>query len=239
MSLERVQKILARSGFGSRRASEKLISAGRVRVNDRVATLGDKAESDKDLITVDGKEIRQEEKVYIALYKPRGVLSSLVDELNQGRETLRDIDGVPFEVFPVGRLDRQSEGLMLLTNDGALAHKLTHPSFEHEKEYSITVHRMPTEEELNSWRDGIKLEGKMTAPAKVLVKGVGRNGVRLGVTLKEGRKRQIRRVAALLDLEVSNLRRVRISTLALGEMSSGEVRHLKASEVELLRSDSK
>ncbi|MFQ5436702.1 MAG: pseudouridine synthase, partial [Anaerolineae bacterium] len=138
---ERLQKLLSRAGFGSRRRCEEIIANGRVQLNGRPAKLGDKADPAKDKIAVDGETIRIKPHnfVYIALHKPKGVLSSLEDELGEGRQTVRDLIPLPGHLYPVGRLDKQSTGLMLMTNDGDMAHKLTHPRYGHRKMYHVTV----------------------------------------------------------------------------------------------------
>jgi 23S rRNA pseudouridine2605 synthase len=153
---ERVQKILARAGFGSRRACEEIIAKGRVRVNDHPIGLGDKADPRSDKITVDGRPVEgAEQLVYVAMYKPRGVLST-VKEPGE-RQTVRDLVPVPGTLYPVGRLDYDSEGLILLTNDGELANQLTHPRYEHEKEYRVLVARTPDQQQINLWRRGLVL----------------------------------------------------------------------------------
>lgn len=231
---ERLQKLMAKAGLGSRRANEEIIKAGRVRVNGRVATLGDKANPDVDIIEVDGKPLEFEEPLYIMLNKPRGVLSSTEDDLDKGRPTVRGMIQAPGHIYPVGRLDKTSEGLILLTNDGKLAHRLTHPRFEHEKVYRVTVQGHPSEETLNRWRNGLMLRGKRTAPAGVEVIGGSKETTDLRVTLREGRKRQIRRVAALLGHDVQYLFREQIGPLHIGDLPRGKWRHLTDEEVEAL-----
>lgn len=235
MSAERLQKLMARAGFGSRRANEKIIRQGRVRVNGRVATLGDKADPALDRVTVDGEALAFEERLYIMLHKPRGVLSSTEDEMEEGRTTVTDLVPIDTHIYPVGRLDKPSEGLILLTNDGKLAHRLTHPRFEHEKIYEITVEGRPTVAVLELWRQGVLLDDKMTAPAGVEVLALGEESSDLRITLREGRKRQIRRVAAILGHPVQRLLRTHIGPLALGNLAPGEWRHLTEKEVESLK----
>ena len=171
---ERLQKILARAGYGSRRSCEELISAGRVRVNGQAVGLGDKADAAKDKITLDGRLVTQAETlVYVALYKPRGVISTVSDP--ELRPAVRDLVPVEGTLYPVGRLDFDSEGLVLMTNDGDLANKLTHPRYEHEKEYRVLVAKQPDGEQLSLWRRGVVLEdGFKTGPAGVYV--VSKNG---------------------------------------------------------------
>ncbi len=232
---ERLQKILAQAGYGSRRACEEFIRAGRVSVNGRVAELGSQAEPGRDKITLDGKEIQASERLtYIALYKPRNVISSSDDEV--GRTTVRDIVPVPERVYPVGRLDWDSEGLVLMTNDGDLTNRLTHPRYGHEKEYRVLVARRPDAQQLTTWRRGVVLEdGYRTSAAKVVLEGEAGKGAWLRVTMGEGRKRQIRETGSLLGLPVVRIVRVRIGTLHLGRLKPGEWRYLGDREVDELK----
>jgi 23S rRNA pseudouridine2605 synthase len=232
---ERLQKILARAGFGSRRECEDLIRRGRVAVNGQVAQLGQKADPARETITVDGQPVQVERRyTYVALHKPRGVLSDEGD--GTGRlPTARDLVSLPGRLFPVGRLDLRSEGLILLTDDGELAHRLTHPRYEHAKEYRVRVEGHPDEETLERWQRGVFLDGRRTAPAAVSVAGRKGKYTWLQVILREGRKRQIRRVAAMLGHPVQRLIRVRIGPLRLGNLKPGEWRELSAAEVQALR----
>ncbi len=178
---ERLQKILAHAGYGSRRACEDFITAGRVRVNGQLASLGQKADPAADKITVDGKPIASSETLtYIALYKPRMILSTVESERGDDRKTVRDLVEIPQHVYPVGRLDFESEGLVLMTNDGDLTNKLTHPKFGHEKEYRVLLARRPDQEQLEAWKRGVILEdGYKTAPVDVRfesAQGKGRVG---------------------------------------------------------------
>lgn len=239
MTEERLQKILARAGLASRREAERWIEAGRVTVNGRVARLGDKADPERDDIRVDGEPLRRPERpVYVALHKPRGVVSSL--EPQGPRRTVRDLVDLPERVYPVGRLDLESEGLILLTNDGELANLLTHPRYGVEKEYRVLLNRLPDEEQLEAWRHGVVLpSGERTLPARVWVESQTPKGAWVRVVMKEGRKRQIREVAATLGLRVKRLIRVRIGTLRLGNLPSGAWRPLTDREVEALRSSAR
>jgi 23S rRNA pseudouridine2605 synthase len=234
---ERLQKILARAGYGSRRANEELIEAGRVKVNGVTARLGTKADITQDTITVDAREIPKTvpEKIYIALHKPRNVLSDV--DPNDDRTTVRDLVPVPGHLFAVGRLDFDSEGLILLTNDGDLANRLTHPRYGHEKEYRVLVPVKPDEEQLTIWRRGVVLEdGFRTAPAQVSVESTAARGIWLRVILREGRKRQIREVGSRIGLPVHRIVRVRIGSLTLGSLKPKEWRNLTMEEVKKLRS---
>lgn len=232
---ERLQKILARAGLGSRRSSEAIISAGRVRVNGKVAQLGEKADPEKDSITVDGRPLKGAEKLtYVALNKPTGVLSAVTSP--DPRPTVLDLVDVSQRLYPVGRLDVDSEGLMLLTNDGELANRLTHPRYGHEKEYRVLVARHPDEEQLDIWRRGVVMEDRSrTAPAQVEVEGFHGKGAWLRVVLREGRKRQIREVGQLIGLPVARIIRVRIGSLLLGNLKPGEWRNLTDQEVAALK----
>ena len=238
---ERLQKILAQAGYGSRRACEELILASRVRVNGQLAALGQKADPAVDRITLDGKPLPKAEKLtYIALHKPRFVLSTVEKEKDDNRETVIDLIEVRERVYPVGRLDLESEGLVLLTNDGDLANKLTHPRYGHQKEYRVLVATRPDDKQLGAWRRGILLEdGYQTAPADVRVTETQGKGAWLRVIMGEGRKRQIREIAAQLGLPVVRIVRTRIGSLRLGKLKVREWRFLTAEEVESLKNPEK
>lgn len=214
---ERLQKILAQAGLGSRRDCEELILAGRVRVNGAVAIIGQKADPSVDKILFDGNTVKApEQKIYIALHKPRMVLSVVEAEPDDNRQTVRDLIPVAERLYPVGRLDFDSEGLILMTNDGDLANELTHPSKGHEKEYRVLVARHPDAEQLATWRRGVVLEdGYKTMPVEVRVDGMSGKGAWLRVVMREGRKRQIREIGSLIGLPVVRIVRVRIGALRL------------------------
>ncbi len=234
---ERIQKLMAQAGLGSRRECEKLIANGRVTVNGRRATLGQKADPATDTIVVNGRTIKplQTESVYVALHKPKGVLSSLEDELEEGRTTVRDLVPLPGHLYPVGRLDKQSTGLILMTNDGDLAHKLTHPRYGHEKTYKVIVEGRISQEALEKWRAGIYLDGRKTIPAQITVIQQDVSFTRLEIVMREGRKRQIRRVANMLGFPVTQLVREKIGPLTLGNLKLGDWRHLTDKEVAALK----
>jgi len=236
---ERLQKILARSGYGSRRACETLIAKGRVTVNGKIAKLGTKADPARDKIAVDGALIQAKEELkYIALNKPRNVISAASPQDN--RKTVRDLVDEPGHLYPVGRLDVDSEGLILLTNDGELTYRLTHPKYQHEKEYKVLVARQPDEKQLNAWRRGVVLDdGYRTQPAKVRFAGTYGKGAWLRVIITEGRKRQIREMGRLTGLPVVRIRRVRIGSLHLGGLNPGEWRHLTPDEIRTLKNPRK
>jgi 23S rRNA pseudouridine2605 synthase len=235
VSPERLQKVLASAGIASRRDCEALIAAGRVTVNGRVVVVpGTRVDLEHDEVRVDGQPIRMPAKrTYIMLHKPAGVVSTAED--THGRPTVLDLVDVPARVFPVGRLDIDSEGLILLTDDGELAYALTHPSFEVEKEYRVLLDRPLTPEALRSWRNGVLLDGEMTAPAWVEMIGTAPEGVWVRIVLREGRKRQIRAVAKLLGYEVRRLIRVREGNLLLGDLPPRSWRYLTDEEVAALR----
>ena len=234
---ERLQKILAQAGHGSRRGCEQIIEAGRVRVNGQVAKLGQKADPAKDKITLDGKPVASNvEYVYIALHKPRNVLSTVSPEPGDNRKTVRDLVDVADRVFPVGRLDFDSEGLILMTNDGDLANKLTHPRYGHEKEYKVLLARRPDDKQLLAWQRGVVLEdGHRTAPAQVRFSSTSGKGAWVQVIMGEGRKRQIREIGFLLGLPVVRILRTRIGTLRLGNLKPRQWRYLTRQEVDELR----
>jgi 23S rRNA pseudouridine2605 synthase len=231
----RLQKIIAAAGVGSRRAAEELLRAGRVRVNDRPARLGESADPEADVVTLDGVPLHAATHAYWMLNKPRGVLSTVRD--THSRATVVDLlpDGQP-RLYPVGRLDRDTEGLLLLTNDGELAHALLHPSFESEREYRVTVKRRIARELLRRLAAGVRLDDGVTAPARV---GSARYDAtsdtsRFTLTLIEGRKRQIRRSLAALGHPVVELLRVRMGPLRLGRLASGSARSLSRGEIDTL-----
>ena len=230
---ERIQKLMAQAGLGSRRECEKLIEKGRVSVNGRTASLGDKADPTTDTIVVNGRTIKplQTESLYIALHKPKGVLSSLDDEMEEGRTTVRDLIPLAGHLYPVGRLDKQSTGLILMTNDGDLAHKLTHPRYGHEKTYKVIVEGRITHEALEKWRSGMYLDGRKTIPAQITVVRQDVSFTHLELVMREGRKRQIRRLANMLGFPVTQLVREKIGPLTLGNLKLGDWRHLTAKEV--------
>ncbi|MBV6395602.1 MAG: Ribosomal large subunit pseudouridine synthase B [Anaerolineales bacterium] len=238
---ERLQKILAKAGYGSRRACEELLLAGRVRVNGQLAGLGQKADPALDRITLDGKALPKPEALtYIALHKPRFVLSTVEAEQDDNRETVLDLVEVRERVYPVGRLDLESEGLVLLTNDGDLANRLTHPRYGHKKEYRVLVAKRPDDAQIAAWRRGVILEdGYQTAPADVRVTEVQGKGAWMRVVMGEGRKRQIREIAAQLGLPVVRIVRLRIGSLRLGRLKVREWRFLTKEEVDLLKNPEK
>ena len=235
MPPERLQRLLARAGFGSRRASEQLIVEGRVTVNGTVATLGDRADPAEDEVRVDGLPVNLDPNVrYYALHKPVGVVTTMRDP--QGREDVRGY--LPREgprVFPVGRLDRDTEGLLLLTNDGELANALTHPRFGVEKEYLAEVEGVPTAKHVGRLRRGVDLEDGHARAKGARVAGRARERGAIRVVMTEGRKREVRRLLAAVGLPVVRLVRVRVGPVLLGDLPPGERRELTHDEVVALR----
>ena len=222
---------MARAGFGSRRACEELIVQGRVSVNGTVSTLGDRVETDTDLVTVDGVSVNLDPNVrYYALHKPAGVVTTMLDP--QGRPDMRGLlpsDGP--RVFPVGRLDRDSEGLLLLTNDGELGNRLLHPRYAIEKEYLAEVDGKPSERQIARLRRGVELDDGPAMPksARIVASSGERAAVRLVMT--EGRKREVRRLLAAVGLPVMRLVRLRIGPVRLGRLAPGAIRELTPEEV--------
>jgi pseudouridine synthase len=233
----RVQKVLAQAGVASRRASEELVRAGRVRVNGKPAVLGMVVDPATDAIELDGLPLAAAEALhYVVLNKPPGVLSSLQSQ--GGRPTVRDLVPHELRLYPVGRLDLTSEGLLLMTNDGALAQKLTHPRYGHEKVYQVLLDRRPSESQLAAWQQGVLLEdGTRFGPARVQLRERGADAGWVEVTLREGQKRQIRRTAERLGLRVRRLIRTRFAGLDLGELAPGQWRELSETELRRLRGE--
>lgn len=227
----RLQKYMAEAGIASRRKSEELIAAGKVRVNGKVAEIGDKINPRTDKVTVSGKKVvKSKKQVYIMLHKPRGFITTMHDEMD--RKCVAElIADVPERVYPVGRLDRESEGLLLLTNDGEFANALTHPSKHVPKTYRVTVRPDVTKEQLESFENGIEIDGKMTLPAEVRVLDKQAGRVVLEVVIFEGRNRQIRKMCEALGLEVARLKRTKIGSLKLGMLKPGEYRYLSEEEI--------
>ena len=230
----RLQKYLSQCAVASRRKSEELILAGKVKVNGRVAGIGDKISPKKDVVTVSGKKIISSKKLYyIALHKPRGFVTTMEDEM--GRKCVAQlVQDVGARVYPVGRLDRESEGLLIMTNDGEFANGLTHPSKHVPKVYRVTVRPDITEEQLVKFETGMEIDGRMTAPAEAHVLEKQENRVVLEIVLYEGRNRQIRKMCEALGLEVARLKRTSIGSIKLGMVPQGKWRELTEDEVHKL-----
>jgi 23S rRNA pseudouridine2605 synthase/23S rRNA pseudouridine2604 synthase len=227
----RLQKFLAAAGVCSRRRAEDLIRAGRVRINGQVvAELGAKTDPQTDRVSVDGQTVTPTQRlIYIALNKPRGYVSSC---RHVGKKIVLDLVNVPERVYPVGRLDKESTGLLLLTNDGRLHLKLSHPSFDHEKEYEVVVERPISDGALRRMAEGMPILNTPTRPAEVHRTGERR----FRIVLKEGRNRQIRRMVSRLGNEVVDLRRIRVAHIRLDRLAEGKWRYLTDPEVQALLS---
>ncbi|OAB32653.1 pseudouridine synthase [Paenibacillus macquariensis subsp. defensor] len=232
--MERLQKILAQAGIASRRKCEDLIVAGKVEVNGEVVTtLGTKADPDQDIITVSGRPIRNEKKVYLVMNKPKGVITSASDP--EGRKIVSDyLRDIKERVYPVGRLDYDTEGLLLLTNDGEFANLLTHPKHHVPKTYMATVKGVPHGTELDKLKQGIMLDDGMTSPAEVEYKDIdtAKNEATISITIHEGRNRQVRRMFEAISHPVIKLKRISFGELLLQNLKRGLFRHLTKNEVE-------
>jgi 23S rRNA pseudouridine2605 synthase len=232
---KRLQKILAEMGIASRRKVEDLIFEQRVMVNGRIATIGMKADPDRDHIKLDGRLLtKQERRVYLMFNKPRQVVTSLDDP--QGRPTVKDfLKGIKYRVFPVGRLDFDSEGMLLMTNDGDFAHAVLHPSKKVSKTYLVKVKGVLTDEEIAKLQKGIRLKERLTAPAMVKRTRKTEQNSWLEITIHEGRKRQIRRMLESIGHPVLKLKRIRINGIGLGGLETGAVRYLTSEEVAMIK----
>jgi 23S rRNA pseudouridine2605 synthase len=231
---ERLQKALAAAGLGSRRRCEEIIESGRVEVNGRPAALGDRVDMQRDRVCVDGVPIELSvEKRYFLLNKPPGYITTVKD--TRRRPTVMDLLHVEERLFPVGRLDRDTRGLLLITNDGYLAHRLLHPSRGVEKTYVVRASGQLSARGLSRLRKGIHLEEGTTAPAKVKVLAQDADGCLLEVTIHEGRKRQVRRMCAAVGLEVADLIRTRFGPLDLKGVDEGSYRPLSGEELRALQ----
>ncbi len=232
---KRLQKILSEMGIASRRKAEDLIFEGRVTVNGRVATIGMKIDPAREHIKVDGKLLSKcEPKVYMILHKPKNVVTSLHDP--QGRLTVKDfLRDVRYRVFPVGRLDYDSEGMLFITNDGDFAHAVLHPSKKISKTYLVKVKGVLEEEQITKLRKGIKLKDRMTAPAMVKKMRRAEHNSWLEITIHEGRKRQIRRMLEIIGHPVLKLKRIRINGVELGGLEPGEFRYLTSEEINRIK----
>lgn len=229
MALIRLQKWLSEAGVCSRRHGENLIRTGKVRVNGAVVTtLGTKIDPEKDRVQVDGRPVQVDsQKIYVALHKPRGYVTSCD---HPGQQVVIDLIDIKERIYPVGRLDKDSTGLLLLTNDGRLHHRLSHPSFDHEKEYEVTVERPIDDSALLRLAEGMPVLGSMTRPARVR----RLSGRHFRIVLLEGRNRQIRRMVKQLGYQVKQLKRIRIAHIHLGGLPEGAWRHLTRAETKQL-----
>ncbi|MCU0498334.1 MAG: pseudouridine synthase, partial [Anaerolineae bacterium] len=231
---ERVQKLMAQANIASRRASEELIQQGRVQVNGKVIGLGDQADPEVDVITVDGERLRFSKlKRYYAVNKPHNVLSAPTP--GDDRPLVREMIPYDGHLFTIGRLDADSDGLMVLTNDGELANQLSHPRFEHTKTYKVEVYGNPSRETLEKWERGVWLEEGLTAPCSIRVHGESGEVTVLRIVMIEGKKRQIRRIASMLGHPVKKLTRTHIGQLELGKLQRGEWYELEEEDIEKMK----
>lgn len=245
MPQERLQKLIAQAGIASRRAAEELIAQGRVTVNGQPAKVGDKADPAIDLVRVDGELLKTHGAplVYLMLNKPTGIVTAVRAQRQEKRRTVLDLVQTEERVYPVGRLDADSEGLMVLTDDGDLANRLAHPRYQHHKTYKVVVYGLPSAETIRQWSKGVSLEDEetgerfLTAPCSVQIVDGGRETT-LRIVMTEGKKRQIRRVASMLGHPVKSLTRTHIGRLGLGTLRPGEWRELTPKDVEALKARS-
>ncbi len=236
--LIRLQKYMADCGVASRRKAEEMIAAGRVRVNGQIAAVGDKINPKRDSVTVNGKKLTKDKNyVYIMLNKPRGFVTTMSDEMDRKCVAQLVVD-VGKRVYPVGRLDRDSEGLLLFTNDGEFANAMTHPSRHIAKVYRVSVKPAITEEQINVLTSSLMIDGRKTMPADVRVLNKEEDRSSLEITLFEGRNRQIRRLCEEAGLETVRLKRMSMGQLKLGGLKVGEYRYLTNDEVSLLKRQS-
>lgn len=235
----RLQKMLADCGVASRRKAEELIAAGYVKVNGETAKIGDKVDVKKDKVTVHGRNVVKDVRnIYLMLHKPRGFITTMSDEMD--RKCVAElVSDVSERIYPVGRLDRESEGMLLMTNDGAFANKLTHPSMHVPKTYRVTVRPSVTEDQLTQLAVGVLLDGKMTAPAEVKVISQVPGRVVLEIVLYEGRNREIRNMCDAVGLDVARLKRTAVGPIKLGMLQPGKWRYLTNEEVKKLLAASK
>ena len=235
MSEERLQKILSHAGISSRRAAEKIILSGRVTVDDKIISeLGPKADTEKNKICLDGKILKfDEEKIYVLLNKPKNFLCTVKDD--RGRKTVLDlVKNISARIYPVGRLDFDSEGLIILTNDGELTNALLHPKFKIKKTYRAKIFGELTDEKIKKLRTGVELDDGLTAPAEIFVMSREKNFSVVEITIHEGRNRQIRRMFAAVGCEVKKLKRRRFANLTLQGVKSGKFRRLTEKEIKKL-----
>ncbi|MBU5677524.1 rRNA pseudouridine synthase [Alkaliphilus sp. MSJ-5] len=231
----RLQKFLATCGVASRRKSEELIISGRVKVNGNIITeMGFKVNPDIDHVFVDDRNVVLEErKVYIMLNKPIGYVTTVAEQFN--RKKVTDLVDVPYRIFPVGRLDYNTSGLLILTNDGELTFRLTHPKFKVEKVYVAKIKGVPTKDELNAFENGLKIENYITAPSKIkILKELNGNCV-VEVTIREGRNRQVRKMCDTIGHPVLELKRIKMGRIHLGNLEVGNWRYFTEREIDYLK----
>lgn len=232
--LVRLQKFMADNGIASRRKCEEMIEQGFVKVNGNTAHIGDKVDPKKDKVTVRGRKIAVKDNlVYIMLHKPRGYITTMQDE--QGRKCVAElVKDVGVRIYPVGRLDRESEGMLLMTNDGAFSNAMTHPTRHVPKTYRVTIRPSISDEQIAAFQDGIEIDGRVTAPASIRVVDKAEGRVVVEVIIYEGRNRQIRKMFDALGIEVARLKRTAVGSIKLGMLPQGKWRELKEDEVRKL-----
>ena len=235
MKYMRLQKFLASCGVASRRKSEGLIRDGRVKVNDRVVTeMGIKIDPKTDSVSVDGKNIILEEhKIYILLNKPKGYVTTVREQFN--RKKVIDLVDVPYRIFPVGRLDYNTSGLLILTNDGELTYRLTHPKFEVPKTYIARIKGTPSKRKLDNFQNGLKIGNYTTSPAKIKILEKIDGDCLVEITLREGKNRQVRRMCSAIGHPVLGLKRIKMGKINTGNLKVGDWRYLTEKEVEYLK----
>lgn len=230
--MSRINKYLADCGVASRRECDKLIQQGAVKINGKVAQLGDVVKED-DHVSVNGKRVALSRKCYIMLHKPKGCVTTAKDP--QGRKTVMDFVDVNLRVFPVGRLDYDTEGLLLLTNDGEIANKIAHPANKVEKTYIARISGSLSEQQRKQLENGVQLDGQTTQPSKVVVLQKDEHHTRCSVTITEGRNRQVKRMFQAVGMEVEFLKRVSVGQIRLGGLQRGKWRFLNQKEIDYLQ----
>lgn len=234
MPIERIDKFLANQGLASRKTIKRLLKEFNIAINGkRVKKSGERFDTQKDIITINDKKIEEKKFAYYILNKPQGVISTTSDE--KGREDVTMYIDSPFKIYPVGRLDKDSHGLTLLTNDGELTHKLIHPKFHIPKVYEIIIQGKPLLSQLERFRKGVLLSDGLTLPTEVVIKKESEQETVLKVTLYEGRNRQIRRMCKVLSMELTDLKRISFGPLTLGKLPEGSYKELKEKEIKELK----